>query len=214
MARSLGLLILVVLCGCNQPPAESLRARGDRLYQRGDYPAAAEEYSKVTQQYPGDWQAHYRLGHCRLELGELSEARRELEIAHTSRPRDADVVDALAETMFQQGDEAMLYALLKQQTESERTVRSWLRLARYAEELGDADSAQTALETAIVLDEGRTVEPYLQASAFASKLGDIEEAVRRARQAYGIDPRDPRVNKALRELGEVPGPTIALPSGK
>ena len=214
MSRTLGLLILAFLFGCGQRPIESLRTSGDRLYERGDYAAAAEQYAEIADRYPGDWEAHYRLGLCRLELGELSDARRELEVALTSKPGDPDVVDALAETMLLQSAEAELFAFVKQHAESEQTVRAWLRLARYAAQVGDADSAQTAIETAIVLDDGRTVAPYLQAAKFAENLGDMDQALRRLRQAYGINPKDPRVNKRLRELGEVPGPTIALPPGK
>ncbi len=214
MSRILGLLILAFLFGCGHRPTESLRSRGDFLYQRGDYAAAAEEYAEIADRYPGDWEAHYRLGLCRLELGELSAARRELEVAHTNRPRDPDVVDALAETMLLEGLEAELFSFVKQRAESERTVRAWLRHGRYAARLGDADSAQTAFETAIVLDGGRTVEPYLQTAKFAEDLGDMDQALRRLRQAYGVNPKDPRVNRRLRELGEVPGPTIALPPGK
>jgi tetratricopeptide (TPR) repeat protein len=103
---------------------------------------------------------------------------------------------------------------VKQRAESQQTVRAWLRFARFAARLGDADSAQTAFETAIVLDDGKTVEPYLQAAKFAEDLGDLDQALRRLRQAYEIDPGDPRVTQRLRELGEVPGPTIGLPPGK
>ena len=70
-----------------------------------------------------------------------------------------------------------------------------------------------ALETAIRLDGARSVEPYLDAAGFAERLGDIDQALRRLRQAYGIDPRDQRVQQRLRALGEVPGPTILLPPG-
>ena len=214
MSRTLGILILACLFGCGQQPIESLRTSGDRLYERGDYASAAAKYAQIADRYPGDWEAHYRLGLCRLEMGELSAARRELEVARTSRPRDPDVVDALAEAILLQGDEAELFSYVKKRAESEQTVRAWLRLARYAARLGDADSAQTAFETAIVLDDGKTVEPYLQTAKFAEDLGDMDQALRRLRQAYGINPRDPRVAQRLRELGEVPGPTIVLPPGK
>ncbi|MHC4274773.1 MAG: tetratricopeptide repeat protein [Planctomycetota bacterium] len=214
MSRTLGVLILACLFGCGQQPIESLRTSGDRLYERGDYASAAAKYAQIADRYPGDWEAHYRLGLCRLEMGELSAARTELKVALTNRPRDPDVVDALAETMLLQGHEAELFSFVKEHAESERTVRAWLRLARYAARLGDADSAQTAFETAIVLDDGRTVEPYLQTAKFAEDLGDMDQALRRLRQAYGINPRDPRVGQRLRELGEVPGPTIVLPPGK
>jgi tetratricopeptide (TPR) repeat protein len=213
MTRLLGVLTLLVLAGC-QRPIDSMRTHGDWLFDRGEYADAAAEYAQITDRYPGDWRAHYRLGLCRLELNELSAARRELEVAHTIKPRNADVVDALAETMLLQGQEDQLFRFVKEQAELEQTVRAWLRMARYAARIGDADSAQTAFETAIVLDKGMTVEPYLQASKFAEDLGDMDEALRRLRQAYGIDDEDPRVLQRLRELGEIPGPTIALPPGK
>jgi tetratricopeptide (TPR) repeat protein len=214
MSRTLGLLILAFLFGCGQRPIASLRTSGDQLYERGDYVAAAEKYAAIADRYPGAGEAHYRLCLCPPDLGELSDARRELEVALTSKPGDPDVVDALAETMLLQGAEAGLFAFVKQHAESEQTVRAWLRLARYAAQVGDPDSAQTAFETAIVLDDGRTVDPYLQTAKFAEDLGDMDQALRRLRQAYGINPKDPRVNRRLRGLGEVPGPTIALPPGK
>ena len=215
MSRFLGVLIaIMLLAGCGQRPIDTIRTRGDFLYDRGEYAEAAAEYAQITDRYPGDWEAHYRLGLCRLELNELAAARRELEVAHTIKPRNADVVDALAEAMLLQGLEDQVYTFVKEQAEREQTVRAWLRLGRYAARIGDADSAQTAFETAIVLDRGETVEPYLQASKFAEDLGDMDRALRRLRQAYGIDDDDPRVLKRLRELGEIPGPTIALPPGK
>ena len=64
-----------------------------------------------------------------------------------------------------------------------------------------------------MIDEGRSTEPYIQAAAFAEAIGDMDEALRRLRQAYGINPGDTRVTQRLRDLGEVPGPTIALPPG-
>ncbi len=213
MTRTAAVVILVLLAGCGQRPIETIRTTGQRYYDNDEYAAAAREYEEIIGRYPGDWQAQYKLGLCKLALDEPVEARRALEIAYTNNPRNADVLDALAEAMFRQGEPARLYELLRQRAESEQTVRSWLRLARYASELGDPDSAQAAYETAIMLDEGRSTEPYIQAAAFAEAIGDMDEALRRLRQAYGINPRDPRVTQRLRDLGEVPGPTIALPPG-
>ncbi len=213
MTRLLGVMLLVLGCGCSQRPTPAMRDRGDFLYDHGHYAAAADQYAEITNRYPGDWEAHYKLGLCRLELGQLADARRELEIAHTSSPRNGDVIDALAETMFRQGESEGLFDFVKQRAGSQQTVRAWLRMARYAAELGDADTDSTAFETAIVIDDGASVEPYLQASAFAESLGDMDEALRRLRQAYGIDPHDPMVNERLRALGEIPGPTIILPPG-
>ena len=125
-----------------------------------------------------------------------------------------DVCDALAEAMFLQGDETGLFAFLRQRARTTESVRSHIRLARYSAEIGDPDSARTALETAIVIDEAGSTEPYLVAASFAEDVGDLDLAVRRLRQAYAIDPHDPMVHERLRALGEIPGPSIALPPGR
>ena len=66
----------------------------------------------------------------------------------------------------------------------------------------------------IAIDNGQTTDPYLLAASFAERLGDLDLALRRLRQAYGIDPYDENVNDRLTALGEVPGPTLALPPGR
>ena len=216
MKRTAALMMissLVLLSGCAQRPIETIRGNGDFLYDHGDYVAAAEEYGAIVELYPGDWRALYQLGRCRLVLDDPTGARQVLEVAYTNHPGDADIADALAESMFQIGDEERLFEFLRQCADSGQSVRAWLRLARYSSELGDADTAQAAYETAIAIDEGRTTEPYLEAAEFAQAIGDVDEALRRLRQAYYINPRDSRVNQRLRDLGEVPGPTIALPPG-
>src|SRR5690606_32082038 len=130
------------------------------------------------------------------------------------RPHDPEIADALAEAMYQVGDEQQLFAFLRQRAESTQSVESYLRLAHYSLEMDDPDSARIALNTAISIDNGQSVEPYLSAADFAERLGDMDLAVRRLRQAYGINPRDKRVTERLLALGEVPGPSIALPPGR
>ncbi|UCD76825.1 MAG: tetratricopeptide repeat protein [Phycisphaerales bacterium] len=209
------LLSAVLLTACTTPrPVETIRQNGDRLYALGDWSGAAEEYELIVQRYPGDWKAQYGLGLARLKLGDANGARNALEVAHTRRPNHNKVADALAEAMYQQGRENELFAFLRERAESTQSVHGYLQLARYAVALNDPDSAQVALETAIEVDDGLTVEPYLQAAAFAQRLGDLDTALRRLRQAYGINPYDERVKQRIRELGEVPGPTIALPPGR
>ena len=123
-------------------------------------------------------------------------------------------MDALAEVMYRQPDEKALFELLTARAQTRQTVYAWMRLARYAAEFGDADTALLGFETAIELDAGKSVEPYVQTAVFSRQIGDLDAALRRLRQAYTIDPDDPRVDKQLRELGEVPGPTLGLPPGR
>ena len=215
MRRLLVQVILLsgaVLTAC-QRPVHTIRESADFSFDHGDYDTAATEYAEIADRYPGDWRAQYRLGLCLLEIDELARARDALEVAHSHRPRDPGIANALAEAMYQQGDESRLFAFLRQRARSMQSPAAYLLLARYALEMGDPDSAQVALETAIVLDDGQTVDPYLAAASFAERLGDLETALRRLRQAYSIDQADARVIQRLKDLGEIPGPTIALPPG-
>lgn len=205
----------ILLAGCNATrPTESIRTSAQHAYGIGDHARAAEEYSLIVERYPGDWDAQHKLGRSLMKLERYTEARRALEIAYTRRPQNDDIAEALAETMFQQGDEQHLFAFLRERAESTQSVDAYLRLARYAMEMNDPDSARVAIETAIEVDDGRRIEPYLAAADHARHIGDVELAVRRLRQAYGINPHDPRANDGLRSLGEVPGPTLALPPGR
>lgn len=210
-----GALCLALPAGCqSDPPVHVLRERGDFRFEHQRYAEAAEQYRQIADRYPGDWEAQYKLGLSLLEIGELVEARNALEVAHTRQPDNIDVIDALAEVMYRQRDDAYLFAFLRRQAEKTQSARAYLRLAEYSRALGDPDSAVVAVDTAIEIDDGRTVEPYIAAAELAMELQDDQLALRRLRQAYGIDPRNEKVNELIRELGEVPGPTLALPPGR
>jgi len=201
------------LHGCGYPSTESLRDKADFRFKRGEYHQAVSDYSEIVARYPGDWRVQQRLGECYLEIGDPNRAREALEVAHSHRPNNTQIIDSLAEAMFRQGDETRLFAFLRERAESTQSPAAYLRLARFSIELNDPDSAKLAIDTAIVLDDARTVEPYLAAANLAQRVGDIDDAIFRLRQALGVDPIDKRVLQRLDELGEIPGPTLALPPG-
>ena len=206
--------VLAMLAGCaSQRPVDDIHASADLHLRYGRYDQAAAEFSEIVARYPGDWEAQYKLGLARMALGDYTSARRALEIAHTRKPGNEDVSDALAETMYHQQDLDRLFSFLRERADSTKTSQAYLRLAKYAMDTNDADTARWAYDRAIEVDAGASVEPYVQAAAFYERVGDIDGAIHRLRQAYGIDPFDPRVNDRLRALGEIPGPTIALPPG-
>lgn len=201
-----------IIGGCAGPrPVEVIRASGEHRFRGGNFESARDEYSEIVARYPGDADAQHKLGLCMIKTGELSAARHALETAHDLKPNNKTIANDLAEVMFQQGDEARLFGFLRSQAASTQSVQSYLKLAQYAIELNDPDSAQTALDTAIEIDEGRTTDPYLESARLAERLGQMDEAVRRLRQAYGINPNDHRVLEKLRAMGEEPGKVSPLP---
>ncbi len=203
------------LVGCVKgKSSEQLLADGDYAYRYGRYEEAAGDFRQVLDRYPGDVQANLGYARTQIALGNLDQARTALETAASSKPEDFQISLLLAEVLFKQGDTTRLYQLLRDRAIEQRRAEAWIVLARYALELDDPDTAQTAVVAALEISDDSSPEPYLLASELAERVGDQKEALRRLRQAYGLAPNDPRIEAMLREYGEVPGPTIALPPGR
>ena len=215
ICTALALVATIQLGGCaNAPrPTETIRTSADHYFKIGDYEAARDEYAEIVSRYPGDWDGHYKLGMCCLQTGEFSTARRSLEIAYTRQPNNQDVANGLAEAMYRQGDESRLFAFLRERAATTQTVEAHSQLGRYAMELNDPDSARVAFQTAIEIDNGMTTDPYIDAAALSERLGQLDDAIRRLRQAYGINQKDRRVTEKLRALGEDPTTITPLPPG-
>jgi len=198
----------IFLAGCGQPSTTVLMEKGSFAMWQGRWSDAATSYTKITQLYPGDWEAHYHLGQCLLELGDPQGASASLEIANTVVPTKIEVGDLLAESYLAAGDENKLFTFLEQQATEQQTVRAWTRFAEYAMAISDPDNATMAINTAIALDAGETSKPYIVAASFAEQLGDDTLALQRWKEAWAIDPNNTQVSDALRGHGEVPGPTM------
>ena len=226
--RSLPVLSITILAaalatGCAGPtPASTLRAKGDHSFKLGAYDDAASNYREIAARYPGDWRAQMQLGLCELELGHYGAARSALQIALDHQPTNEAIADALAETLFLRGDHDQLFAFLRSRAEDTQNARDWLRLGRYAMKTSDPDYARIAIETAIAVDLDPSgdpnavpsIEPYLEAANLAEELGNLDVAIRRLRQAYGLAPDNAMIADRLRNVGQIPGPSIALPPGR
>jgi tetratricopeptide (TPR) repeat protein len=212
------LLAAQAIVGCSStPPIESTTATAQHYIDFNQCREAADLIKPVVDKWPGEWQAQLIYGRAELCLGDLPEARHALEAANARNPSNMDVVFALADCMERQKDIPELYLLLRNAGAEFRSVEAYVKLAAIAGSVGDIDSQKTALLAAIELDEGygqkRIISPYLQMAILQEKLGDQAEALRRLRQAYGVNPDDPRVQSMLLARGQVLGPTLALPGG-
>jgi tetratricopeptide (TPR) repeat protein len=191
--------------------------RASYLVEHNQCQEAADMIKPVVEANPGSWGAQYAYGRAMVCLGDLKEGRHALEIAVARNPNDLDVVFALANCMEKQGDTAKIYMLLRNAGAELRSPEAYVRLAEIAEKVNDLDSAKQALESAIEFDQGydlqKSTEPYYRMAMLQVRLGNQQEALRRLRQAYGINPQDPRVRAELEQRGQVLGPTLGLPRG-
>jgi len=211
-----GLLIAGTLTACHTP-THLLRQRGERAYQAGEYPAARSNFQQVANRDPSDWMANYYLGRLALNDGRPLAARTYLEAAYAVRnegppahPETFDVIDALAEALFQQGDYPRLIGFTDEVIDQFGRVEDYLRKADYLARMGDHDAAVVAYKQAIRTAPSDDPRPYVALADFYDSLGDREAAIVQLRYAYTIAPADPKIADRLRAHGVVPGPTVKL----
>ncbi|MFP4224947.1 MAG: tetratricopeptide repeat protein [Phycisphaeraceae bacterium] len=204
------LALLPAIQGCQS--SLSLRNQGDRAYAAGEYAQAAELYDASLQRDPTDATALYRLGLAQLEAGRPGEAQVNLERAWGLRPGSKitpNILDALAEAIYQQDHPERLDRFLQQQAKRYGTTRAYLRQAKYLTLAGDIDLAQVALQKAIRFADEDDPRPYLALADFYSAVNDVPQAIQALRWAAYVAPESERVARRLRELGVTPGPTAA-----
>jgi len=203
--------LLGALAGCEGPRALLMvRESGDRAFSRQEYPKALTEYTEIVERAPADWESRVKLARTQLVLNDATAARENLAVAHSMRPDDDNIVDLLSTAMLESGQVTQMHDLLEQRARTKGRTGDYLRLGFFMDRAGDADSAERALLTAARIDRGQHIEPYLALADFYHKVGDDDAALRRLRYALWIDSTNDAVIARLRDMGEIPGPSLAL----
>lgn len=210
-----GVLVAAALLGAcakegSRPSVLMAEDLGNNALQAGDYAKAERYYTEAVDQSPGRLPARVGLGKALLGQSKAAAARSHLEVALTRDPTNSEVAELLAESMLQAGEVDAMVRLLKTRALDRQRVEDWLRLGRFQAKAHDADGAEVSLLTAARIDKGQTIEPQLELADFYRSIGDNESAFKRLRMAYFLKPQDENVLRRIRELGEVPGPTMAL----
>ncbi len=81
------------------------RSEGQRFYDLGDYPAAADWYLQAVRAEPRNASLHYNLGDSLFKSGKTGRAIAAYERAFLIRPRDADIRQNLDYTLRRAGEE-------------------------------------------------------------------------------------------------------------
>lgn len=210
VALSLTVLASMLAGGC-QRSLLAVREAGDKHYARGEYQEAEADYLEYIERSPARPEVHQMLGNTYLAMGKTGLAREHLLLAQTLRIEDDKIFADTCEALFVDKKYDELNRLLRARTVDRGRMQDYLLLAKYAERQGDKDEAQRALLTAAKVDGGKSIEPQLELAKMYKDVGDKTRAVERARMAYFCDPKNGEVNKLLQDLGQVPGPALALP---
>ncbi len=213
MLTLVGLMVLSVGC-------EGGRARYDgvRAYEQGQYGAARPQLARAIEISDTDWKAHYHLGLIDLAEGDPVRAQSHFELALAVRdggpphqPETPAIIDALAESMYAQGDYPKMVGLCDEMSARYGTPYDHIRKARLLAKMGDHDSALVAYIKAVKIAKPTDVEPYVALADFYESVGKKTDALAMLRRAHGIAPEDEAIADRLRGYGVVPGPAATLP---
>ncbi|MBL9031855.1 MAG: tetratricopeptide repeat protein [Phycisphaerae bacterium] len=209
---ALVLAVLPLLAACNSTrPLPTVREHGERAFNRGQYEKARADFAEYVERNPGEPEIRLLLAKSLLALGNPAEAAEHASAAFHLRPMNQDAVETYARALFESKQTTELDRFLRAQAESNGSSDAYLRWGRYLAKSGDADGAEHALLRGAALDGGRTIQPQLALAEFYRSIGDKKNELRRLRTALSFDTANDAVNARIRELGEIPGPSLALP---
>jgi tetratricopeptide (TPR) repeat protein len=208
------LLVAGILClslsGCAKRPrsAGEIRESANNAYARGDYAKSLEEWEAYAEIHPVPLASDLGRGKALLALGRPGDAIIPLERVYRDDPMNEEKLQLLIQAFFSAGEHERLISLLRDRTRQPGTVEEYLRLGRYAEEIGDADEAERALLAAARVDRGLHIEPQMKLAEFYHGIGDTEKALERYAMALWFDYTNLQVGDRIRALGETPGRTF------
>jgi tetratricopeptide (TPR) repeat protein len=194
-------------------PTVTLQRDGDHEFEWGRYESASAYYQQILKREPGDPEALEMNGRCLLELGRPQEAAEDFSIAVARQPGDRMLLLLLAKARFESGEFDEAFDLVRTWAVDNNDSVAWMTLAGFARESNDPDTAREAVLRAIETDPEGSADAYILAAEIEMDLGESTTALRRLRQAYGLEPGNLDIAERLRAYGEIPGPTLVLPPG-
>lgn len=211
MTRLAIALCLVLLSGCTaQRTLPRVKEVGDRAYRDGRWEEARVEYQEYVDRKPGEPEVQMKLARSLVELHRASEAVNSAAVAYDAQPNNPDNIEVFALALAEANRTDQLFRLLNGNCQTRGDVSDYDRLGRFQQKLGLSDDALNSFKMAAKVDGGKTAPPQLALAAFYKHVGDKANETRRLRMALSRDPSNPEIYGRLKELGEIPGPSIAL----
>ena len=207
------LAVGLTAAGCANRPESlgSLRARGDRAAARGDHVEALAAYRQILERRPGDAEVRYREGLSRDATGDIGAARESFTVAHDLEPENPIYLRAFIASMLQTGERDEAFTMLQRRAQETEGYRGYLELGRALREAGLPDDAERALVIASRIADHRSEAAHWELANLYLEAGDSAKELERLRVLLYLTPDDPYVSRRIRDLGEIPGPSLSLP---
>lgn len=202
----------IVLAGCGtfNRSISSARAEGNTAYAEGNYELALDRYQEVVTRKPHDAEDRYKLGRTLMSLDRAHEAREQFEVASELEPKNRVYWIALLDSLHTIGRTEEMLVLVEQRLRERGDWEDASALGVYLNQAGLKDEADTAFARAVELGGRESPDPHIARARFYRSVGDRGRELESLRRVLYFDLENDTVNARIRELGQVPGPSLAI----
>lgn len=215
---AVGVGLVSSLGGCKVQRVASQSLTLTRLHAQGDEAAAAgrwDEAAALYEQYidirPHETEVLVAQGRALLELGRSSEAREHLAVAWGLEPQDPEIVRLYGRALRESTGAPAAIGFARRAGEGVVSPEIAEAAADVLREAGAPDDAEAVLLSAARRHGSTSAAPHRALAAFYRALGDESRELERWRVVLWFDNEDGEARARLQQLGQVPGPTLALP---
>jgi Flp pilus assembly protein TadD len=206
--------------GCvalDQKFSQKSHVEGARLYNAGEFDAAAGAYRNAIKTEPRDYKAYYYLA-CSYDAQKDFEKaihayKTSLDIMKlTFAGRQDDdfrmrVLDGLARSVARGTSHQVELDVAEKDARTRHEAEPYYLVAKIYRYSGDADSAVENYNKAAMLAPDN-VDIIRELGLYFEQLGQAQRAEPALRRAYALGASDAEVTGAMRRLGIIPGPAI------
>jgi tetratricopeptide (TPR) repeat protein len=168
--------------GGSTPRGPATLEQGELLLERGEHQEAAAVFGRILEDDPANAQAHYYLGVCKRNLGDLEGAEQQYRLAIGYDANLPAAHNNLGLLLLEKGDlthaESELHTYLGQKPED---AGAHYNYALVLEESGDLSGAEEHYEKAASLDP-EDPAPWAGLGDLSRRGGKLEEALERYRE--------------------------------
>ncbi len=203
---SLTAVVSCICAGCGTV-GQGQNDQGVRLYQQGNYQAAALSFQRAIQSDPNNADAYYNLARLHHRQANSHNNPQDLKQAETyynmcldHSPHDVDCYRSLAVLLVQQSRSDEALTLLERWAAANPTnPEPKIELARVSEEFGKQEEAKNYLLAAIA-DDPNNARALAALGQIREKSGDTAQAAANYQRSLQHDPFNTRVASRLAAL--------------
>lgn len=209
---SLLLVLVSVGSGCSAM-STGQNTHGVRLYQKGDYNAALNQFQQAMKTDPNNADSYYNMAATMHRMGTtkkkdpamLQQAEALYNQCLDRNPNHADCHRGLAVLLVETNRTDRAFTLLKNwAVRSPQSPEPRIEIARLYEEFGDKKTAELQLQQAIQLDQSNP-RAWAALASLRESSGDYQQAMANYQRAFSLNNYNTAVANRLAALNKATG---------